>query len=388
MIRHIGAFLLLAALLGFTLFAFAERRADGIAAKPGWNLIGVSDAEIPLETAVKAKAVLARQPLNQPVLNLLFAVESRGDLAPDRRERFIETLGALGWRDTAAQQNLIVETLRDGDPSEAVRRADALLRRGKLVSNIVAILAQIEIYPEAADLLIERLAKQPPWRDRYFAFNGTLRNQSALDARVRLFDKMLAKRMTLTRSDLKVSLDAMVRAGMHDEVLQIAMAANPDGASQSALYDPDFAKFVALAPRERDKPLPFEWAVVSRPGTSAMIVPRSGKGQLQIRWNGVGAPVVASTMTMLQEGDAVRLEVHADGIDALTALDSFSFGLACSGKDRVTFDVAQAPKDNVAYYSATERAMCDYPQFIVYGRPQAADRQAETAIDAIRLSVS
>src|SRR3546814_16512310 len=96
---------------------------------------------------------------------------------------------ALGWRDSPSQQNLIVETLRDLDPREAVMRADALLRRGKLASNIIAVLAQIEIYPQAADLLIERLDKQPTWRKRYFSYSGTMSNPALLDSRIPLPDK-------------------------------------------------------------------------------------------------------------------------------------------------------------------------------------------------------
>src|SRR3546814_11478658 len=92
----------------------------------------VEGVDIPPATAAQARRVLARRPLNQPVLNLLFAIESRGTLDPERRETFIDTIKALGWRDTPSQQHLIVETLRDGDPREAVMRAAALLRRSKL----------------------------------------------------------------------------------------------------------------------------------------------------------------------------------------------------------------------------------------------------------------
>src|SRR3546814_16606355 len=94
-------------------------------------------------------------------------------------------------------QNLIVETLRDGDPREAVMRADALLRRSKLIPAIVAVLTQIEIYPQAADLLIDRLDKQPTWRKRYFTESGTLGNPASLDARIQMFDKMPAQAMPL-----------------------------------------------------------------------------------------------------------------------------------------------------------------------------------------------
>src|SRR3546814_3388328 len=133
--RIIPSVLLFAALLAFTLFAFTQQRAKRIAAQPGWALTAIEDVDIPPATAAQARGILARRPLNQPVLNLLFAVESRGDLDPARRETFIDTIKALGWRDTPSQQNLIVETLRDGDPREAVMRADALLRRGKLRSE-------------------------------------------------------------------------------------------------------------------------------------------------------------------------------------------------------------------------------------------------------------
>src|SRR3546814_4219337 len=138
MARIIASGLLFVALLACTLFAFTQQRAKRIAAQPGWALTAIEDVDMPPASAAQALSILARRPLNQPVLNLLFAVESRGDLDPARRETFIDTIKALGWRDTPSQQNLIVETLRDGDPREAVMRADALLRRSKLLPALAA----------------------------------------------------------------------------------------------------------------------------------------------------------------------------------------------------------------------------------------------------------
>src|SRR3546814_17333389 len=99
-------------------------------------------------------------------------------------------------------------------------RADALLRRSKLIPAIVAVLTPIEIYPQAADLLIDRLDKQPTWRKRYFTESGTLGNPASLDARIQLFAKMLAKGMQRHRADLKVSLDALDRAGSPGEAVR------------------------------------------------------------------------------------------------------------------------------------------------------------------------
>src|SRR3546814_3046373 len=91
MTRIIASGLVFVALLAFTLFAFAQQRAERIAAQPGWALTAVEGVDIPPATAAQARRVLARRPLNQPVLNLLFAIESRGTLDPERRETFIDT---------------------------------------------------------------------------------------------------------------------------------------------------------------------------------------------------------------------------------------------------------------------------------------------------------
>src|SRR3546814_974791 len=88
----IASGLVFVALLAFTLFAFAQQRAERIAAQPGWALTAVEGVDIPPATAAQARRVLARRPLNQPVLNLLFAIESRGTLDPERRETFIDTI--------------------------------------------------------------------------------------------------------------------------------------------------------------------------------------------------------------------------------------------------------------------------------------------------------
>src|SRR3546814_7479987 len=125
MTRIIASGLVFVALLAFTLFAFAQQRAERIAAQPGWALTAVEGVDIPPATAAQARRVLARRPLNQPVLNLLFAIESRGTLDPERRETFIDTIKAIGWHDTPSQQNLSVDARLAGKPREAGMQANA-----------------------------------------------------------------------------------------------------------------------------------------------------------------------------------------------------------------------------------------------------------------------
>src|SRR3546814_12592852 len=108
-----------------------------------------------------------------------------------------------------------------------------------------------------------------------------------------------------------------------------------------------------------------------------MIVPRSDSGQLQIRWNGLGAPVVAHTMNLLRQGMQPRLRIGADGVASVNGLGSFAFGLACRGKGTVALEESQTPnKDNVVGFDESATAMIKYPKFVIDRRPQPAHRGA------------
>src|SRR3546814_19368490 len=107
--------------------------------------------------------------------------------------------------------------------------------------------------------------------------------------------------MTLSRSDLKASLDAMVRAGRQGEAVRIAMAANPAGSAGTSIYDPAFSRFAALTPRDRDNLLPFEWSLASRPGISLLIVTPSCSRPLQVSWDRMSSPVTAHTIHIPRE---------------------------------------------------------------------------------------
>lgn len=378
----VGLFALLAALI---LYAFAEQSSARIKGEPGWLLVAMTDAKIPPRAVNKARRLVAQQPLDQAMLNLIFAAETRGDMSEERRDRFARALGDLGWRDTPAQQNLIVEAARLRDPKAAVLRADALLRRGKLVDGILPIMVRLESFPEAAELLIERLALEPDWRQAYFRLGAVLSDPATLDARVQLFDRMLAKGMSLSHTELKPSLDALMRAGRRADAAHLALRANRDGAA-APLYDPEFAKMIALTARDRESPLPFEWETFSRPGISAQIVPRGDAGQLLIRWNGVGVPTFARTMVLISDIEAPRLVVMAGGRQDTAALAKLGFALVCPRKGGAIFaPEAIDQEDHIARFRLSAPVPCDFPDLVVAGRPQANDAAVDVAIDSIRL---
>lgn len=382
--RIVPGILLLVVLLGLTGFTFAQQIGARITGEPSWELLAIRDARATPETAEKARRLLTQQPLDQAKLNLLFATEAKGELVPERRKRFRNALYSLGWRDTSTQQNLIVEAGLDNDARAAILHIDALLRRGKLTDQILPILQQIELVPEATALLAERLEKIPLWRERYLT--TAIRDTDSAAARARLFNRLLDDGDKLSHTELKPSLDAMIREGLRKDAVDIAIRANPEKPDAGLIYDPDFSKFVASSARDRNSPLPFEWNTQSRPGISAQIVPQGQSGQLRIRWNGNGAPVIARTLALMNAGQKARLEVAVDSADALNELHKFRFSLACSGQPSVPLQLMeQDANQNIARYSADDSVSCDYPDLIMRGQPQNRSSTVVTSIDAIRL---
>lgn len=386
MARILSSMGLFVVLLAGILFVFWQQASVKIAGDPQWMLLAVPDEKVPPEVAVKARELLAEQPLDQPVLNLLFAIEARGDLTDARRKAFAGALVGLGWRDTPSQQNLIYEAVANQKPEDAVLRIDGLLRRGKMIDAILPIMIRLESFPPAAELLIERLELQPEWRTTYFKLGSLLRDPATLDARVRLLDRMLEEGKALRHSELKPSLDAMTREGRRGDAARIALSANRTAASAAPIYDPDFSKFIALAPEDRMSPLPFEWETFSRPGVSAQILPEGKDGELQLNWGGSGAPIFVRTMVLLADVGQPRLDVDVSTQDDLKELKMFEFRLACPGEEGVAF----RPVDNEARSTSVRFRLdgsvsCEYPDLVIAGRPQDRDAFAAVTIDAIRL---
>jgi hypothetical protein len=106
---------------------------------------------------------------------------------------------------------------------------------------------------------------------------------------------------------------------------------------------------------------------------------------LQLRWNGLGAPVLARTMALTKVGDDMRLEVAVDRADALAQLEMLGFALNCPGKVAAFTEMRRDKMRKLAIYTVESGIPCDYPDLIVQGRPQTRDLATETDIASIRL---
>lgn len=381
-----------AALIAFALFATYQQSSVGGLGRAEASLVNADGPTLNPTELARAKRALARQPLDQGLLNTIYASEVREGLDERQRRAYVATLLNMGWRDTVTQQNLLFEAARRNDLSAALDHMDALLRRGKLIEQIIPLLAQLEIDPAGTKLVAERLAQEPGWRTRYFYYAEPLANPEILDARLRLFEYMAQQEMPVERLELRATLNALLSAGRRDEIVELARTQSSPEQASNQLYDADFDQLKPVPIEERRQYLPYEWRLTNRSGVSTQIITDDWSSRLVLRWNGRGAPIIARTLTFLAENSQPDLEVALAGGGSPRGLDALRFSLICPGEPEVLF-VRKAAGSNPGldrdsnFYAAERAVPCDYPDLLVGGRPQVGDRGADLSIDTIRLSL-
>lgn len=87
----------------------------------------------------------------------------------DAGKRLIELASELSWRDSATHVWLFERSLIDGNYKQSMEHADALLRRRRARDEIFSIFNLAAQEPQLAKIVVEKLAKNPPWRANYFA---------------------------------------------------------------------------------------------------------------------------------------------------------------------------------------------------------------------------
>ncbi|KUO49482.1 MAG: hypothetical protein APF78_07750 [Sphingomonadales bacterium BRH_c3] len=382
------------AIIAFALFVTYQQQSADAVDRSGASLVNAEGEAMSPAQLASAKRALARQPLDQPLLNAIYASEVRGGLDETQRRAYVSTLGKLGWRDTATQQNLLFEAARRNDLEAALDHMDALLRRDKLAEQIMPLLAQLEVDPIGTRLMAERLANNPVWRKRYFLLAEPLANPKILDARLRLFDYMAEHDMPVDRVEMRAALYALFNAGRKDAIAEMVRAQLPAEKKSQLLYDPDFDQWLGEPPEIRWATAPQDWRLTNRSGISAQIIAEEWSSRLVLRWNGRGAPIIARTMTFLTEGQRPELEVTLSAGSQLRGLDSLRFTLICPGAREVLFvrkaagSAANPGMDRrSAFYAAESGSACDYPELFIGGMPRVGNRGADLSIDSIKLTV-
>lgn len=88
--------------------------------------------------------------------------------AHDRGTHLLQRAAALGWRDTLLQLWLADRALKAGNASIAAERIDAVLRRARLSTAMMAMMRATYLTPGGVDAIATRLADHPPWRQGFF----------------------------------------------------------------------------------------------------------------------------------------------------------------------------------------------------------------------------
>lgn len=382
------------AIIAFALFVNYQKGSVDVIDRSGGNLVNADGEPLPPSQLAAAKRALSRQPLDQPLLNAIYVSEVRGGLDEAQQRDYVSALGELGWRDSTTQQNLLFEAARRNDLEDALDHMDALLRREKLVEQIMPLLAQLEVDPAGTNLVAERLAQNPAWRERYFRFTEPLANPAILSARLRLFEYMAEQNMPVSRIEKRVTQYALFDAGRKDDIVDMVREELPKDKRSRLLYDPDFDQWLGVPQELHRATAPQDWRLTNRSGVSTQVIAEEWGSRLVVRWNGRGAPILARTMTFLTEGQQPDLEVAVSAGSQLSSLDSLRFSLICAGVGEVLFvrkpagsTVNPGMDRRSAFYRVESGVPCDYSELFIGGKPSVGDRGADLSIDAVKLTL-
>lgn len=361
---------------------------------PAENALANAEAE-PLSQAESSqlRRLMVQRPLDQALLNRIYADESRKGMPREEGRQFLRLLRKMGWRDLATQQNLLFDAAQRNDLQGAMQHFDAILRRDKLTGAIYPLMVQLELDPQGREALAERLRGMPSWRASYFRYADHLADPAMVEARIAFLDYLQANGDTVSRAELVATLEAMKRGGWRAQIARIARSRGDGAGSDGLVFDPDFGRWAALPAAERAWRLPFEWQLSGDSGLSVEITVNDGAGELQARWNGRGAPVIARTMTFVRAGQSPLLDIGLGSIGALSDLEKFQFDLRCPGERPVRFispgrldASAMLARNSTVRFAPEGQALCDYPDLVIAARPQTIDRGADLSLGLVSLT--
>jgi len=333
-----------------------------------------------------AKRRLAKAPNDASSLNLLY-VAAINEKPDGPAAQYIGTLlSQLGWRNTAALQNLIMTATAERDFEAIVKISDALLRRNQASDQILTLLRLVEVEPDTRRYLVRQLAFDPPWEAKFLRTLDTPATATQTSARGQTLEMMLADGQEIERKDLGPSLDAMVQTGEIGTAWDLYRAYSKSG-SRSIITDPGFLRLAQSRDIPEYRALPFDWQDHSTRGLQIGATESIGKAHINILWNGRGMPLMLSQYVKVDTGKNYNLMLT--GLDATPELlRRLQFSLSCkSGLTRFDQIVDNGEPDQLALASSTV-VMCKFPRLEIRGKVQDVNRPYEISLSSIRLDIA
>jgi hypothetical protein len=372
----VGVFIsLLTAFLWLQYVASEGDRDDAILAAA--TLPGSAQAPTPVVAATRDRVALG--PLDQDRLALLLFAEMNSDADDAYVKRLVESLAALGFRSTRAQQALMLYGVNNSDPELIFEQIDALLRKGKGTDQILSVIYALEALPDGRQLILSRLNSDTPWRRLFFEGAGGLQNMEAISNRRSLLDQYLANGGKLDRRDLQPFLLRMVQSGQIEEAFDFFCDLD-ERCKTAAILDPDFSVFSERMNSTRPALYPFEWNAGRGTGYSANplggFAGMEGAGVL-LRWNGRGTPTLLS-----QRGPVAAFrDLYLETDDAQDFTTNFRLQLQCAGQDPISYRLVPQAETQALHFQLAEEPQCRFGTLALTGRYRPQATSARVSVD-------
>ncbi|WP_294355621.1 hypothetical protein [uncultured Sphingomonas sp.] len=264
-------------------------------------------------------------PFDAALLNRWIAAMPAGT----KRAAGFTLLRRLGFHDTAAQIDIIADSLQRGDDAQVLLRLDALLARQVAPRPLMSILSQMERAPRWQSLVVARLNARPAWRSQYLFDAATL--DDAAGRRVRLLTvEGLTDRTDRSRAAAFASRESWKRGDV-------------------ALADAFWRRGAAMDRGLSDDRFPFDWQTGASVDFEGTQVRRGDLLAFSFRWNGHGTEAFASRHVLGPLTRGASLASVDAKPDVLTRIDvryrcqggGWRVALRTAGANQATFRVGE-----------------------------------------------
>lgn len=345
-------------------------------------VVGDNRANYPADFADAARKAIAAAPLDQGRLNALYVFASRAGGDAMQAQRLLALLKATGWRDTAAQRNLLSAAVTSGDLAETASRADGLLRRQRMDSEMFATLHAVEADAKGRSILLRHLAPAPIWRTDFFGASGELDDREALEARVALITAMLARRMPLESREIGPVVNRLIALDQIDQAYALWLRRSGLPVGTTGLTDTDFRQAAERAERGDSGTLPFEWRFEQGQDFAAVAERSAGGADVRFSWNGTGAPIFMRQRFKVRPGQYV---LKIAGLDAKPELlRNLVIMAECPGV-MVTFDQPDNAKPGGLSLAGDGPLPCAYPELRITAQLRRSGTGFDLSLSSITL---
>lgn len=346
-----------------------------------------SSTEITPQNIDSVETILNRNPINQPMVNQYYTMLRRLGQFPDKTLSIEKSLAALGWRDTASQQNLIISAIERRDIGDIVVRADGLLRRNKLQAQALNLLLLAEKDRGARKLLWQRLAKNPIWRSDFFNFPFELGDASQVAARIDTLRSLQASGEGADRIEAAMSLYKIEYSGDYEAALMLTKAIRKEENQQMSLdmADPRFTQFTKRL-GDGTLALPFEWSSPASDNVNLYADTNGQEDEVRIRWNGKGSEVLLRKRYKVDVNQNYRLTVSMYDVSEAD-LNGIKFEARCEDGSFVSFtrEKTGAARLRQQEWTSDTEVQCRFPLLELTAKDSGSSRPVDLTLLSIKM---